>query len=374
MNDEIIVATIHDIFADALHAKQVESLCHAVVGIAHAAQAGVASVGRAGAAARGVTAKHAIKQFDRFLSNERFSLEVATESLIRFIIGSRTKVLVTLDWTDYPGQHRIALNLVTRHGRATPLLWKTVTPHELTDQRNELEDELLRTFERLMPATVGEVIVLADRGFGDIKRYQMLHGELNFHYVIRFRDCILVEAMSGEARHACDWVPKNGQPLWIPRARVTTQRIEVGAVVAKKSSGMKDNWLLATSLGLPPNEVIELYSRRFSTEENFRDEKDWRFGFGSRHVKIRRPDRRDRLCFVLAVATAILTLLGYAGEQLGLDKHLRANTSKKRTHSFFRQGREYFRSACGNTATALRAAFRQLLADHAASSDQRAFI
>jgi hypothetical protein len=125
---------------------------------------------------------------------------------------------------------------------------------------------------------------------------------------------------------------------------------------------------------LPPNEVIELYSRRFSTEENFRDEKDWRFGFGSRHVKIRRPDRRDRLCFVLAVATAILTLLGYAGEQLGLDKHLRANTSKKRTHSFFRQGREYFRSACGNTAIALRAAFRQLLADHAASSDQRAFI
>ena len=199
-------------------------------------------------------------------------------------------------------------------------------------------------------------------------------GVYSTHYVIRFRECILVEALSGETRRACDWVPRNGQPRWIPRARVTNQRVEIGAVVAKKSSGMKDNWLLATSLGLPPNEIIELYARRFSTEENFRDEKDWRFGFGSRYVTIQRPDRRDRLCFVLAVATAILTLLGHAGEQLGFAKHLRANTSKKRTHSFFRQGREYFRSVFGDAAITLRTAFRQLLEDHAVNLDQRALI
>jgi hypothetical protein len=34
----------------------------------------------------------------------------------------------------------------------------------------------------------------------------------------------------------------------------------------------------------------------------------------------------------------LLTLLGAAGEALGYDRHLKSNTSKKRTHSLFRQG------------------------------------
>jgi hypothetical protein len=39
-----------------------------------------------------------------------------------------------------------------------------------------------------------------------------------------------------------------------------------------------------------------------------------------------------------AFAVALLTLLGAAGEALGYDRHLKSNTSKKRTHSLFRQG------------------------------------
>jgi len=33
-----------------------------------------------------------------------------------------------------------------------------------------------------------------------------------------------------------------------------------------------------------------------------------------------------------------LTLLGAAGETLGMDRHLKVNTAKHRTHSLFRQG------------------------------------
>lgn len=38
------------------------------------------------------------------------------------------------------------------------------------------------------------------------------------------------------------------------------------------------------------------------------------------------------------VAIALLTLLGAAGEALGYDRHLKSNTTKRRTHSLFRQG------------------------------------
>ena len=39
-----------------------------------------------------------------------------------------------------------------------------------------------------------------------------------------------------------------------------------------------------------------------------------------------------------ALAVALLTLLGAAGEALGFDKHLKASTTKRRVHSLFRQG------------------------------------
>ena len=47
---------------------------------------------------------------------------------------------------------------------------------------------------------------------------------------------------------------------------------------------------------------------------------------------------RDRLWLLNAFAVVLLTLLGAAGEALGYDRYLKSNTSKKRTHSLFRQG------------------------------------
>lgn len=351
---------------NALHAKRVTSLSQAVVGAVFAMRAGVASIGRALANARGLTPKHAIKQFDRFLSNDGIDLDLIWIAYLGFVLGGRTKVVVSLDWTDYADgtQHRIALNLVTKHGRATPLIWKTVTSDELTHRRNEHEDELLRKFRWLMPYGNEQVVVLADRGFGDVALYELLHEELGFDFVIRFRGCILVESMSGDCRPGIDWVPGNGHALRLPHARLTNKRFEVEAVVAVKQAGMKDAWFLATSLSFPAKDIVKLYGRRFTIEENFRDEKDWRFGLGSRYVAIQRTDRRDRFCLVLALATVLLTLLGEAGERLGLDRGLRANTVKRRTHSLFRQGREYVQGTLGKVKDAahrLAKVFHQLL-------------
>ena len=55
-------------------------------------------------------------------------------------------------------------------------------------------------------------------------------------------------------------------------------------------------------------------------------------------TRIGEPTRRDRLLLVSAFATALLTLLGTVGESLGMDRLLKSNTSKTRTHSLFRQG------------------------------------
>jgi hypothetical protein len=59
-------------------------------------------------------------------------------------------------------------------------------------------------------------------------------------------------------------------------------------------------------------------------------------GMGLIHVST--PGRRDRLWLLNALAIVLLTLLGAAGEDLGYDRYLKSNTTKRRTHSLFRQG------------------------------------
>ena len=71
---------------------------------------------------------------------------------------------------------------------------------------------------------------------------------------------------------------------------------------------------------------------------SFRDIKDMRFGMGMSAMRIRHTVRRDRLLLLSALSIALLTMLGAAGESLGYDRWLKANTVKTHTHSLFRQG------------------------------------
>jgi hypothetical protein len=65
---------------------------------------------------------------------------------------------------------------------------------------------------------------------------------------------------------------------------------------------------------------------------------------GLSSFRIAETDRRDRLLLLSALACALLTLLGAAGESLGMERYLKANTSKKRTYSPFRQGCMYYQA------------------------------
>ncbi|MCP6151223.1 IS4 family transposase, partial [Klebsiella pneumoniae] len=73
-------------------------------------------------------------------------------------------------------------------------------------------------------------------------------------------------------------------------------------------------------------------------EPSFRDSKDMRFGMGLGALRIDDPRRRDRLLLLNAFAILLLTILGAAGESLGMDRQLRTSTTKRRVHSLFRQG------------------------------------
>jgi hypothetical protein len=240
MNDQAVEHVHTSLFSKSdQHVRRVLSLSQTVLGAVNAAEAGVTSVGRAKHLVRHVNpVKHAIKQVGRFLSKHGFEVALALRDVVRFVIGNRLKVIVSLDWTVYEGggHHRIALNLTTRHGCATPLPWKTlpqssyrpraeeselpemlencelhiefgcaeslawlfppqihhlaescprkistrwngaartlVPASELTDHRNDYEDELLRHFKELFPASIRQVDVSCTNR---LCQYEQLH-------------------------------------------------------------------------------------------------------------------------------------------------------------------------------------------------------
>lgn len=102
---------------------------------------------------------------------------------------------------------------------------------------------------------------------------------------------------------------------------------------------MKQAWCLATSsTAATARALMTLYGKRWGIECGFRDTKDLRFGMGIGSIHVSTPGRRDRLWLLNALAIALLTLSGVAGEALGYDRYLKSNTAKHPTHSLFRQG------------------------------------
>ena len=113
----------------------------------------MAIIGKSLAQARGLLPKPAIKQVDRLLSHSTLDAWDVFATGVPEMVGARTKIVVAMDWTDYEadGQATLALTLVTRHGRATPLMWLSVLKDELTQARNADEEACLRRLAAVLP-------------------------------------------------------------------------------------------------------------------------------------------------------------------------------------------------------------------------------
>jgi hypothetical protein len=202
---------LDSVLDEDIHTKRVDSLANATLGVMTGASLGVAIIGKSLAQARGLLPKHAIKQVDRLLSNAKLEAWDMFATWVPEMVGSRTDIVVAMDWTDYAadGQATLALSLATRHGRATPLMWLSVLKDELTQARNDYEDACLRRFAAVLPEGV-RVTLLADRGFADTKLFGFLE-ELGFNYVIRLKGNTRVGAADGTTRPAAAWVGNDGR-------------------------------------------------------------------------------------------------------------------------------------------------------------------
>jgi hypothetical protein len=343
MAGQEVHAAVEEMIGDDMHAKRVLSLASAVDGTMAAASLSVCAIGRALADEYDLDPKHATKQVDRLLSNSKLDVWELLPEWARYVVADRKQIVVALDWTEFDKDDHstLALSLISSHGRATPLVWKTVQKSALKGKRNGIETEVIEHLHKALPDDV-EITLLADRGFGDHKRYAHLD-LLGWYYVIRFKAGIYVTNAKGERKTAKQWLYKSGKARLLDGATVTGHQSDVGGVVVVHDKKMKEPWCLAIRLPNPSASLaVRLYGKRFRIEETFRDTKDLRFGMGLSATSTKSSERRDRLLLIAAMAHLLLTLLGAACEEIGFDRRLKVNTSNKRTHSLFTQGSYWY--------------------------------
>src|SRR3954464_14250150 len=126
---------LNSVLDEDIHTKRVASLANATLGVMTGASLGVAVIGQS--LAQALLPKHAVKQVDRLLSNPRIEAWDVFASWVPEMVGPRTNIVVAMDWTDFDADGHLALKLVTRHGRATPLIWLSVLKDELSTARND---------------------------------------------------------------------------------------------------------------------------------------------------------------------------------------------------------------------------------------------
>ena len=294
-------------FDGELHAKRIASLSDGVLGVLHSASLAVSAIGLSLAQARGLKAKHAIKQVDRLLSNPGMDLGRLFTPWIRQAIGEDRDIVVAMDWTDFDAddQSTLMLSLVTTYGRAQPLLWLTVYKAELTGRRNEFEDLCLARLKEALPEGV-RVTILADRGFADIRLMEFL-----LRTRLRLRDPVSRRYVRERRRRrnsqgdAMGWRGRSGAKA--DGGEVDQGRLRGRRLRPRPRQGHEGGWHLAASDGArSAKAIVDLYAKRWTIEPSFRDTKDLRFGMGMAELRIADPMRRDRLLFLNALAILLL--------------------------------------------------------------------
>ena len=300
--------------------------------------------------------KHCIKRACRLLSNRHLHGErmAMYGRLARLAVGSTTRPVVIVDWSDMDGSKRHFLIRASTPvgGRAVTLYEevhsKTTSGKPLTHRR------FLRRVSTLLPPGCRPVVV-TDAGFQ--RPWFKEVTRLGWDYVGRIRGRNLVKF-----DEATGWLPCKslyGFATTTPRRldKVTLTRsnpVECTLVLYKgKAKGRvkrtrfglsarnrhslknaarkREPWLLATSLPVCSTlakRVVGLYATRMQIEESFRDLKSSRFGLSFEYCRSKDLERLQILLLIGALCTLVLWLQGKAVELTAQHRQYQANTVK----------------------------------------------
>lgn len=325
---------VDQVLAGLLDEKKRNTLTHVVSGIVESESTVIAKIGEA--IPSDAYDKHRVKQVDRFLSNTWFDVGAVSRGLLRgFAFVPHQRVLVALDWTTC-GKLEMMTASVATGSRALPFHWTAINKKRVrmaNAQKRHVEELLV-----LLPPHV-EAILIFDAGFDDVDFLKFLKA-LGVKFIVRSSPQVCVRAGGNEEwTHLSRFTWERGAFYDWGEVEFTKEHKLSIRLVALHDHDQKKPWLLLTNLQDDAQRIVEAYSRRFETEETYKDIKDVRSGFQLKGTRIKDPDRLVRLVAAMTVAYFLLVCAGLYGEDLGLHRQMQTNTERrKRVLALWRVG------------------------------------
>lgn len=185
------------------------------------------------------------RRLSRWLSNARILWRQLYAPIIQNALKTWGKgvIFLAFDTSMLWNKYCIIRVSVVYRGRAIPIIWDVIE-HKSASVPFIRYQPLLEAVPALLPRSAKKVVLLADRGFGDIRLMELCR-KLGWNFRIRLRGTFYVTAKKNETRLARDIEILPGKALFLENARITKQNYKVNLALGNHSQS-NDMWYIAT--------------------------------------------------------------------------------------------------------------------------------
>lgn len=300
--------------------------------------------------------KHKIKSVDRLLGNEKLHKEIPIiyKEFFEALLLCTQELFILVDWSGCCGRklHMLRASII-HDGRSITIYNEIHTQKKLSNQA--VHNRFLSSLKKMIPADK-KVTIITDAGFLTPWFAQVI--KLGWNYIGRLPGYLMIKQAKKDWELVSDIKCKRknhvkslgkaalGKESKTPVAGniytyhgKSKNRKEKSEFPDKNKQYEKQNkspWIIATSLKEDEYSGLFIknkYGNRMQIEQNFRDEKSPRFGFGWRFGRTKCFKRIAVLCLIAHIAAFFLLSIGVMAEKLGLHKNFQVNTKKKRVLS-----------------------------------------
>ena len=263
------------------------------------------------------------RQFSRWLHNDRVRPMLVYQALVAKVMAEWAggRVYLALDTSQLWGRFTIVCLSLVYRGRALPLGWVVCASGSATVAVARYQRMLAQVAAQI--PTRSKVVLLADRGFMDVKLMRLLR-QLGWHFRIRIKQNVYVHRATKGKQKVKALMPPPGQARFFSYVWLTDQRygpLHLALAYVQTKEGYQQ-WAIISDepVGL---DTFDEYGLRFDLEEGFLDFKSAAFQLESSQLED--SDSLARLLLILATTTLYLVSTGTAvvamGKRRWVDPH-----------------------------------------------------
>jgi hypothetical protein len=353
---------LHTLFSKTLgfmHDRRLSSLLDAVQALLIGKKLSLTHLGRS--IQSSTKERHCIRKMDRLLGNKHLHLEIKAcyHAHCILLINKIPNPVISIDWaaTDKRKDWHILRATLNIAGRGY-VIYQEVHPQSKSNSRT-VQHRFLEKLKSMLPQNCRPILV-TDAGFR-VPWFKKVE-QLGFDFIGRVRNKTGYRKQNGKSWYA------NCLDLYVYATHKAkhlgkyyfSSRLEFGCDVIlykrrksgrkhinrsgnrtnnnasnRAARGQKDPWLLVTSLKIdptiaPPEWIVSIYAKRMQIEEDFRDLKSHKYGFGLRYSLSNSAKRIEVLLLIAALACLVCWLISLNAKKNNHHLDYQSNTIKNR--------------------------------------------